>query len=178
MEIFPPNSPPPAPSAVSFAAFPRVSPTLTLVLTLVTLGFYVPWWLYTRTRVLNRLCPQKPVSSLLTALCLGAYIMLMVLAWQMPEHVSFQEIFTNPELQNVVSAASFVGLLQIIWLVVFCQRLNLCTQAAPGHSLHANYAILVLTNFLILNVAYLQYKINQAIDSKHTPDTPGGILHA
>ena len=144
---------------------------MTILLMMVTLTLYIPYWLYTRTRILNTLCPQKPIPTLFMAFCIGGYIVLMVMSHQLPEAITMDELISNPEFYNFVLVASLVGMLQLIWIILFCQRLNLCTGVTKNDPLYANYAILVISNALIANVYYLQYKINQINDSgqKHNP---------
>jgi hypothetical protein len=161
-----------------FNAFPRTTPFVVVLLTLVTLGFYVPWWLYTRTRVLNRLLPASPVPSLPMALCMGGYLVLFVLITQIPAGMDADQIMNSPEFTRLMDAAMFLNLVQLVWATFFLQRLNLCTNAKPGDTLYGSFFILVLAHLFIVNVFYLQHKINQIANRQHKDDSPGGILQA
>ncbi len=158
---------------LSFQRFPRMAPFLTLLITVATLGLYVPYWLYTRTRLLNQMCPQQPIPALVVALCMGALIMFMVLAFQtldqLPDTASLQELQKNPAFIRLMDAAMIINFLQLLWAMLFCHRLNICTQAKPGEPHYGNYFFLALAHLLIVNIFYLQYKINQLIDN-HTPN--------
>jgi hypothetical protein len=162
----------------SFSAFPRTTPFVVVLLTLVTLGFYVPWWLYTRTRVLNRLLPASPVPSLPMAFCMGGYLMLLVMITQIPAGMDAVQIMDSPEFSRLMDAAMFLNLVQLVWATLFLQRLNLCTHSKPGDTLYGSFFILVLAHFFVVSVFYLQHKINQIADHQRKPDVPGGILQA
>jgi len=161
---------------ISFEQFPRLSPIAVALLTILTLGFYVPYWLYTRTRIIDKLHTGKPVPSLLIALCMGGYIMLLVLIFQVPTNLSPEQIMNAPEFSRLMNAAMVINMMQLCWAFLFLQRINDCTNAKPGEPLYGNYIILVLAHLLIVNVYYLQYKINQINDSRQKTDNIIGLM--
>lgn len=177
MEIFPPD-PSSSPADTGFRVFPRVSPLFTLVLTALTMGIYVPYWLFTRTRILNRVFPQHAIPWLFVLFCLAGYLVLLVLGYQLPQEISLVQLITDPQYRPLLSVAASVNLLLLVWTVLFCQRINRCTGKVAGDPLHASYPVLVLSNCLVNNVYYLQYKINQVNDTPRTPGAPVGTLQA
>lgn len=154
--------------SLSFQRLQRMSTTVLLLLTLGTLGLYVPYWLYTRTRLLNSLCPAKPVPSLVIALCMGSILMFAILLFQflnqIPDSAALEQLQNNPDFAKLMDVAMVVNFLQLLWAMLFCHRLNICTKAAPGDRHYSSYFFLAVAHLLIVNIFYLQYKINQLID--------------
>jgi hypothetical protein len=152
----------------SFQRFPRLSPILLLLITFGTLGLYVPYWLYTRTRLLNTLCSTRPVPSLIIALCMGSLLMFIILLFQflsqLPPTLVLEDLKNHPGFIQLMDVAMIVNFLQLLWAMFFCHRLNVCTQAKPGDRHYGSYFFLALSHLLIVNIFYLQYKLNQLID--------------
>lgn len=155
--------------SLSFPRFPRMQPFTTLLLTIITLGLYVPYWLYTRTRVLNGLCPAKPVPSIIIALCMGSLLMFVILLFQflnqLPETIVVEQLQNHPDFVKLMDVAMAVNFLQLLWAIFFCHRLNNCTRAKPGDRYYSSYFFLTLAHLLIVNIFYLQYKLNQLMDN-------------
>jgi hypothetical protein len=163
----------------SFQRFRRVSPTLVLLLTFVTLGLYVPYWLYTRTRILNNLCPDRPLPSLVMALCMGSLLMFAIMLFQflhqLPDSTSLEQLQNNGGFIRLMDAAMIVNFLQLLWALFFCHRLNVCTQARAGERHYSSYFFLTLSHVLIVSIFYLQYKLNQLMDDNAQSQTPSTI---
>jgi len=157
-----------------FERFPRTSLIFIVLLTLATLGFYVPYWLYTRTRILNQLLPNNPIPSLLIAMCMGGYIMLLALVYQLPADMNTEQIMNSPQFSHLMNAAMLLNLVQLAWAMLFLQRVNICTAAQTTDALYGSYFLLVLAHLFIVNIYYLQYKINQIADSK--PSSTIGLM--
>lgn len=164
----------------SLQRFQRLSLPLLLLITLGTLGLYVPYWLYTRTRILNSLCPAQPLPSLIIALCMGSLLMFVMMLFQfvnhLPDAAALEQLQNNPDFARLMDVAMVVNFLQLVWAMLFCHRLNICTQAMPGERHYSSYFFLALSHLLIVNIFYLQYKINQLIDDNtrtQAPDTIG-----
>lgn len=174
------TEPSPTTETTSFQRFPRMMPFLTLLLAIGTLGLYVPYWLYTRTRLLNEMCPQQPIPSLIVALCMGALVMFVVMAFQvvseLPPQITLEQLREHPGFIRLMDAAMIVNILQLLWGLLFCHRLNLCAQAHAGNTLYSSYFWLSLSHFFIVNIFYLQFTLNRLIDSG-TPNQSGlGIM--
>ena len=166
----------PSEPSATFELFPRLSPLLVVLLTLVTLGFYVPYWLYTRTRIIDKMYKGSPIPSLFMALCMGGYIALLVLVYQIPANLTVEQIMQSEGFGHLMDVAVILNIIQLCWACVFLQRINACSGAKPGESLHGSYFFLVLTHLIIVNVYYLQYKINQIVDSRQQPDNTIGLM--
>ena len=160
----------------SFELFPRLSPLAVVLITVVTLGFYVPYWLYTRTRIIDKMHTGSPIPALFIALCMGGYIALLVLAYHLPTNLSAEQMMQSAEFGRLMDIAVVLNLIQLCWAFMFLQRINICSGAKPGEPLHGNYFILVLAHLIIVNVYYLQYKINQIVDSRQKPETVIGLM--
>lgn len=163
----------------SFQGFKRLPPILVLLLTFATLGLYVPYWLYTRTRILNQLCPDKPIPSLVIALCMGSLIMFAVTMFhflnQLPDTATLEQLQSNADFIRLMDVAMVVNFLQLLWAMFFCHRLNVCTQASPGERRYSSYFFLILSHLLIVSIFYLQYKLNQLIDDNAQIQSPNTI---
>lgn len=165
---------------MTFQRFPRVQPLLILLFSLASLGLYVPYWLYTRTRILNSLCPQQPVPTVVVALSMGSLlvfaVMLYQLMGQLPAQITLQQLQDHPGFQKLMDVAMVINLLQLLWALLFCHRLNLCTRALPGDPRYSSYFFLALSHILIVNIFYLQYKINQLIDENIPNQSTIGLM--
>lgn len=167
----------PSETNASFELFPRLSPLLVVIIALVTLGFYVPYWLYTRTRIIDKIHKGSPIPSLFIALCMGGYIALLVLAYQLPTaNMTVEQIAESAGFSQLMDVAVILNVIQLCWACVFLQRINACTGAQPGEPIHGSYFLLVLAHLIIVNVYYLQYKINQIVDSRQQPDNTIGLM--
>lgn len=165
--------------SLSFQRFPRLSPLLLLLLTFGTLGLYVPYWLYTRTRILNEMCPTRPLPSLVIALCMGALLMFAIMLFQflnqLPDDTTLDQLRNNADFIRLMDVAMLVNFLQLLWAMFFCHRVNICTQGKPGERHYSSYFLLALSHLLIVNIFYLQYKLNQLIDDNVQSQTSNTI---
>lgn len=161
---------------ISFELFPRLTPIAVALITIVTLGFYVPYWLYTRTRIIDKMHKGKPIPSLFIALCMGGYIALLILAYQLPTNLSAEQMMQSTEFGRLMDVAVALNIIQLCWAFMFLQRVNTCSGAQTGDELHGSYFILVLAHLVIVNIFYLQYKINQIVDSRQKPENTIGLM--
>ena len=153
----PPEAPvedPLPPDTSAITAFPRFSAWWVTLLTIITYAIYMTYWMYTRTQVLNRLRPGA-IPTPLIHLGLGAFFLYLA--------ASFASI-VYPESRDMEMAANVATILSaiilLVWLFWMRSGLNSILGASRGERLWMGP---VLTFFL--QVIYLQYKINQAIDS-------------
>ena len=87
----------PASNPLPFEVFPRVSLLHIVVLVLLTIAVYVPYWLYTRSLLINRLLPDRPIPVPFMALCIVATVVMFYFALQMPAVETFEELIATQE---------------------------------------------------------------------------------
>ncbi len=140
-------------------ALPRVSVWVALGLSIISLGLYYTYWLFTRTQIINRVT-DKPVSMILVHSVLGLLMLNLI--------VSFVSGY-NPENEQYRQLAGIIGLsyslLNLFWVFTLRQRLHKMTQAGERSLFWING----LWTFLF-QVLYLQFKINEYIE-EHTRES-------
>lgn len=137
---------------------PRFSAWGVFGLTLITLGVYYMYWLYTRTNLLNGVVDKPIPGWLVVVSCLTyvGYIGLSVL----PE-----TYFTNDMFLVMSGVVTLVYLVFYYWwlFAVRARLLSLVNRSAyPGFKIGAVLSTLI-------QVIYFQYKINEYIDRRQTP---------
>lgn len=157
-----------SPASSSLAGLQRVPLLLVAVLALCSLGFYVPYWLYTRSRALNAMDPSRAIPVWFMALCMGGFLMLLGLIMQFPPGMTAEEWMASKEFQPVMQVAIAVNVLMLAWSMIFLHRLNRITGVGYGDPRYGSYFFLVLVHLMIVSIFYLQYKINQHLDQRQT----------
>jgi hypothetical protein len=149
------------PNRGSITAFTRFTTWGVVGLAVITLSIYVPYWLYTRTKVLDRVAPEKPIPPLL----INAAIMLFILS------MLFSFLEGAYPTAGVKLSSSLLGLLSgvsfIVWAFMFRSRLNTLLGASSGDPLWLGP---IMTFFF--QILYLNYKINQGIDAEAAGRNP------
>jgi hypothetical protein len=145
--------------AHALQALPRVSVWAALGLSIVSLGLYYTYWLFTRTQVINRVC-DKPISMTLVHTVLGLLMLNLIL--------SFVSGY-NPDNEQYQQLARISGLVyslfNLFWVFTLRQRLHRMTQAGERSLFWING----IWTFLF-QVLYLQFKINEYIE-EHTSES-------
>ena len=139
-------------------AFPRFSTWGVFLLTFVTVGLYPVYWLYTRTRILNRVLPSNPVP---VGLAVAAVIALLASAAASFLNGMYPDHSGVGAMSSVINIVS--GIVNLVWVFMFRNRLN---QHFVPHEGDRYRLSGVLTFFF--TVLYLQYKLNQLIDRERT----------
>lgn len=141
---------------------PRISTWYVLGLMILTLGLYYPYWLYTRTEVINRV-HNRPIA-------MNTVIAILVL-YALSQVLSFMDGFYSGEYQM---QAGIIGLLSAIanlyWVFMVRNRINEMAEAPTpqGYWLSG-----IITFFL--HVLYMQYKINEYHDLYTDTGTRGEL---
>lgn len=142
----------PAPQAVPLK---RMSVWLTVAVSVLTLGLYLPYWAVTRTRALNRLAPEA--VSLSFTWCMAVFFVLSYPLVLLPELMPLPR-----EQQLAISVVDLAAnVLMLIWSILFRGGLNAHTRASRGEPLWSN-----LFFAWFLQVFYHQYKINRILDAR------------
>lgn len=143
--------------------FPHISTWAVIGLTIITLNLYVYYWLYTRTKILNRLLPEKPIAGWIAILTIVLMLLSQVFSL-VPVFISMGIEFLNPEILGaIIMISPFVNLILVIlfliWIFSFRNRINILSESNKGSQFWLGG---ILTFFI--NVYYFQYKINQMHD--------------
>ncbi|MDH3760619.1 MAG: DUF4234 domain-containing protein [Gammaproteobacteria bacterium] len=119
-------------------------------LTVITLGIYPLYWMYTHAITINTLHENKISTALLVSLVIATLL-------------SFASNFMDQTQPEIIIAGGVIGIVyMVLYLVVLFKirnRLQDILSQACGGSFRVGP---VLTFFFF--VIYLQYKINQCID--------------
>ncbi len=103
----------------SLRSFPRFSTWFVFLLSIPTLGFYLLWWLYHRTKILNRLKDVNPISDAFVFFALGLNILTL------PISLTAETVIRDPAYILFANATSLIASISIIvWSFKFRSRLN------------------------------------------------------
>jgi hypothetical protein len=140
-------------------ALPRVSVWAVLGLSIISLGLYYTYWLFTRTQIINRVI-DRPIPMILVHTVLGLLMLNLIL--------SFVSGY-NPDNEQYQQLARISGLVyslfNLFWVFTLRQRLHKMTQAGERSLFWING----IWTFLF-QVLYLQFKINEYIE-EHTSES-------
>jgi hypothetical protein len=140
---------------------PRFTAWAVFGLSIITLGIYGYYWLYTRTKQLNSLsAPENKIASWLPT----TTIAFTVLYWIMSFVPLAMEGMADPTLVMIIGILSLVisivyFVLYIMWIFAFRRCLTHLSGANKGEQFWLGG---IMTFFF--NVIYFQYKINQMHD--------------
>lgn len=163
----PVDSPPPGDGdSPPIQAFPRFSAWWVFLLTLFTLGIYVPFWLYARTRAVNERLPDLRIDSAFIHTVLSLYVFNLVLGFfeGLGGRLADQALVSEAYLlfSRAINIGVWVGL--VIWFIQL-RRALLTSMARSGLQ---DMVMGPVANFLLAllgwGAVYQQYKINVAID--------------
>lgn len=145
-----------AKSETAITVFERFSAWGVFGLTLITLGIYYVYWLYTRTKRLNSAVDNK-ISDLFIMVTLVCYVINMV-----GSYAPFlgAELLLAPTFVIANTVLSLVAsILFIVWAFKVRNRIDQMTNSEKGDE---TWCGPVKTFFF--SCIYLQYKINQNLD--------------
>lgn len=130
--------------------FKRTSVLLTIILSLVTMGIYMPYWFITRRKELNKTESSTKISFEfpLSVLVLYSFSALIyILSFIIPFSLGFWEVMDS--LDNIIT---YYGIAVIIFLSFYSIRI------LKDHYPSMKYSKLATFFFTIW---YVQYKINK-----------------
>jgi len=122
----------------------------------VTQWLYSVIWLYNRTKVLNKISKSDPISSGYVNTSIACFIVGLAL-----------DVYTRVsgnEAMNVLLASAVIYLISAIFIVIWCFKIKRLIEDLPVAGLPMR-----LSGFMtfLFHVIYLQYKINQLIDTSN-----------
>lgn len=139
--------------AETLDALPCMSTWLLLVLATVTLGLFPIWWLYSRSRVVNSLLPENPISSV--------YVVGVSMVYAVVIALGLAELQQRWGLSGQGSVLGFedFALLTLVVAWGFQLRSRLLSLFAAAGAGQVPVGPLMTCLFTSL---YLNYKINEA----------------
>jgi hypothetical protein len=139
--------------------FPRFSTWGVFGLSIITLGIYYPYWLFTRTKILNQVCDNK-ISTTLVNIVIAFFIINVVLSFMSGFSPKDADMSIMANIANLLYA-----IINLYWVFTFRSRLH----EMAGDNYPSNFKLGGILTFF-LQVLYLQYKINEYIDHSNTTD--------
>ena len=138
---------------------PCFSTLLVVIFSIVTLGLYNLYWMYTRTQKLNALLsPEDRIANWLpTAAMTLAFISILLSISS--EYIPVTEEFLV--IDNTISIINFV--FTLTWVFAIRKVINLLLESRPEDESWLNGFIT-----FIFSIFYFQYRINQIHDSEHS----------
>ena len=133
---------------------PRISTWHVFALNILTLGLYYPYWLYTRTMIINQVHTKKiPDSLISTVFAILIINILFAFVAGAPAEEQTNQVTLNPlSLMYIISTW--------LWAFTIRNRIHQMTHAVKHSGYWLNGILTVLFPLL-----YLQYKINEYIDT-------------
>lgn len=150
------------PPRASIAADPqtdlsRLSVWLMIGLTIITLGLYLPYWIYTRTKAFNRLTNAAGPNQAFTTFTAAFF----VVTYGVDIGREFIDISHN--MEGMLSALSLASnICVMVWALMFRSGLNRYTKVTKRDPLWSN-AFLAW----FFQAFYHQYKINQILSTQN-----------
>lgn len=138
----------------SLADFDNFSTWYVIGLTLITLGFYLVYWLYSRTKILNTLKSVEPIGE--------AFIMTTIVLYFGSFFSGFGELYFTDEpvylvFSQIISIAS--NILFLVWVFKFKNRLN-----SYFSNNVADWSFLNSVFTFFFQTFYLSFKLNENIE--------------
>jgi len=131
---------------------PRTGLLLMIVLTLLTLGLYIPYWFLSRRRAFNHLAPEGDSINLLTFAVAAASAVAWVLGFL--SGLLFEASAPAAPLRHWTTAIDFGSR---ILTIILCFQIKSILEANHPERLSA-------IGTFFLSLFYLQYKINRQAD--------------
>lgn len=138
------------PALSTIREYGRQPVVLTILLTIVTLGLYVPYWMLRQSRCAHRVLPEKPIALfvMVSSIVLTVASTLLLV----PEYMGHW----NALMQRVDNAVTLLDIIfYLTWIFMLRHRIHLSIGAGARQYLWFSP---VLTFFF--GPYYLQYKIN------------------
>jgi Domain of unknown function (DUF4234) len=138
-----------------FEIFTRFSTWYVIGLSIITLSFYIPYWLYTRSKKLNAITTE-PISVTFMILSIVIYVTSFA--------VIFIEDFIPTNTEIIFRLYDFIAnVLIIVWTFMFRNRMQ-------GFALSHGIKVGGVFTFLF-QIYYLQYKINEILGNTQKKST-------
>lgn len=107
-------------SSNTFASFEKFSTWYVFGLAVITLGFYMVYWLFSRTKILNRLRSIEPIGDI--------FINISILLFFLSFFIAIGKTYTENNSTYLIFS-QFISILSnivfIVWSFKFKNRLNI-----------------------------------------------------
>lgn len=145
-------------------SIPRFTTWAVVGLSVITLGFYFYYWLFSRCKIINSQLKEDQISSKLIQSLLAIFVVGMALSI-IDASITGPDPYAEPSLFGMVSGViSLIGLVLYI-MVAFGmrKRINILTNSHKGDRFWlGGVGSSLLT--LFFSAYYFQYKVNQMHD--------------
>lgn len=136
----------------SIDGMPRFSTWMVFFLSIITFGIYGIYWLYSRVGKLNQLTENPVPVSLI-----HAYLGITIISWICQGMVGAES--DSAGLIGVVGLLASIASMIIYWVTIFKMRNRLCDDVLAEPRWNGFFT-------WFLNLFYINYKVNQAIDAR------------
>jgi hypothetical protein len=130
--------------------FKRTSVAFTVVMTVITLGIYMPYWYLSRRKAIHQLAGKEVLPIVLLWIALGLYSISFGISVLTLFSATFADIFSDSDRMM-----GYLGLAIIIFL-------SLKTRAVFQQHFRQSNINPVLT--VLLTIWYMQYKVNRELE--------------
>ena len=135
-------------------SLPRLSILMVLALNILTLGLYYPYWLYTRSQIINRVQTHQIPSNLINTV-LGLFLLSLVFSLMSGSQADNLDYKMASNLFTLIYSIS-----TLFWAFTLRDRIHKISHASKQGGYWLSGLMIVLFQML-----YLQYKINEYIDT-------------
>ncbi len=138
----------------SYINFDRFSTWGVLGLSIITLSFYMIYWIYKRTLILNKQPGVAPIGGMFMAVAIVLYILSFLFIIPEAMYPLSPEVVLVSQLVSI-----FSNILFLVWAFKYKNRLNIVLD---NRGISINPASSIMTFFF--HVIYLSYKTNEYMD--------------
>lgn len=135
-------------------SLPRLSAWIVFGLTIITLGLYYTYWLFTRTKIINQVHSDK-ISNGLVSTVLGLLLVNIIISFFSAAYPDNTDYAMLANLSSIVYSLS-----NLYWVFTVRNRIHQMSHANN----QTGYWLGGVMTFLF-QVLYMQYKINEYIDN-------------
>ena len=146
--------------------FQRANVPLMLLWIPLTIGLFIPWWLYRQTRVINAHSKAFKIPELLVHVGMVSWVVYIIIAFaNQPHGTTTQSILTMPvEVQLAGFAANVI---MLIWTMFVRVGINVLSGAKVDEAHWISFSLTLLAAvFLPVAPLYMQHKINSVLDTR------------
>lgn len=143
-----------------FTILPRFSTQFVFLLTIVSFGIYPVYWMYSRSKKINLVIPENKISNVFIVTC----PLLVVLSFVLGFAAGIMEETGSGAAAGVSAANAAVSLIYwgfcVAWAFTIADRLELIARSEK-----MEWVNIGKVGTFFLSTLYLNYKINQILDS-------------
>lgn len=135
-------------------SLPRISIVYVFLFNILSLGLYHPYWLYTRSTIINQVHSHKIPENLIHTV-LGLFLVSIVFSFMSSSQPD------NPDYKMALNVFTLIYTFSTLyWAFTIRNRLHQMSHAGKQSGYWISGVLTVL-----FQVLYLQYKINEYIDT-------------